>query len=116
GATARLEATGVADADRLVAAARLARLGHDFEEVERLARAARLNGAGAEAGLLLGEALHELGGFAEAEEVLAEAERASAVDDELFVLVVGLRCLNLMWGLNQADAALAANAVARARV
>jgi DNA-binding CsgD family transcriptional regulator len=115
-ATARLEATGVADAELLVRAARLARYGRDFEQVERLARAALLDGAGPEAGLLLGEALHELGAFEEAERVLADAERATHVDDELYVLVVGMRYLNLMWGLNRADEALAANKVARQRV
>jgi DNA-binding CsgD family transcriptional regulator len=115
-ATARLEATGVADAELLVRAARLARYGRDFEQVERLTRAALLNGAGVEASLLLGEARHELGGFEEAESVLATAEAATDVDDELYVLVAGMRYLNLMWGLNRSDEALSANAVARQRV
>jgi len=115
-ATARLEATGVADAELLVRAARLARYGRDFEQVERLTRAALLNGAGPEAGLLLGEALHELGGFEEAESVLAAAEDVTDVDDELYVLVAGMRYLNLMWGLNRSDEALVANAIARQRV
>ena len=60
-ATARLEASGSADADLLVGSARLARYGHDFATVERLARAALRDGMTSEIGLLLGEALHEIG-------------------------------------------------------
>ena len=59
-----------ADPELLVRAARLARYGQDFTQVERLGRAALLEGVTPEAGLLVGEALHELGAFAEADEVL----------------------------------------------
>ena len=115
-APARLDACGSADPDLLVRAARLARYARDFPQVDELARAALVTGARPEAGLLLGEALHELGRFAEAEEVLADAEQAACDDTELFVLIVSLRCLNLMWGLHRHDEALEANRSALARV
>ncbi len=125
-APARLDASGAADPGLLLQAARLARYGRDFPQVERMARAAALSSrgdsgggggeAGVEAGLLLGEALHELGAFAEAERVLAEASAAATTVDELFVPVISLRCLNLMWGLQRDDEALAVNRAARGRV
>ena len=60
-ATARLEVSGSAELDLLVRAARLARYGQDFTPVERLGRAALRDGMTPEVGLLVGEALHELG-------------------------------------------------------
>ena len=86
-ATATLEATGSADRGLLLRAARLARFGHDFVQVERLARAALAEGGGAEAGMLLGEALHEVGTHAECEAVLAAAEQAGGPDDLLAQIV-----------------------------
>jgi len=115
-ATARLEASGSADAELLVRSARLARYGHDFVTVERLARAAVRDGMTPEIGLLLGEALHEIGSAVEAEEVLAAAE-ASAVDgDPLLVHLVEIRSRNLMWGLLRADEALKVNRLTSDRV
>jgi DNA-binding CsgD family transcriptional regulator len=107
-ATARLDATGSADPELLLAAARLARYSYDYQQVKRLARAAMMEKANAEAGLLLGEALHELGAYQEAEEVLAASVTASAVDDRL-VRLIAMRARNLMWGLQRADDALALN-------
>src|SRR5262249_61089884 len=82
-ATARVEATGGADVELLVQAARLARYGRDFPLVERLARAAVVEGMAPPAGPLLGGALHELGRFDEAAEgvAAAEAEITSAVSE-----------------------------------
>jgi DNA-binding CsgD family transcriptional regulator len=114
-ATARLEATGTADPELLVQAARLARFGQDFARVEQLARAARASGSTTELGLLLGEALHERGRFDEADDVLSAAEAAAADDDPLLVHVVEIRARNLMWGLHRNDEALAVNAGARRR-
>jgi hypothetical protein len=79
----RLEATGIADASVLVRAARLARYAHDYAQVVTLARPALETEPSTEAGLLLGEALYELGSFAEAETVLARATESAADDDEL---------------------------------
>ena len=107
-ATAMLEATGSADRELLLRAARLARFGHDFVQVERLARAALAEGGGAEAGMLLGEALHEVGTHAECEAVLAAAEHAGGPDD-LLAQIVELRARNLMWGLRRYEDALAVN-------
>ena len=115
-ATARLEASGSADPDLLVGSARLARYGHDFATVERLARAALRDGMTSEIGLLLGEALHEIGSTIEAEEVLAAAAAVAADDDPLLAHIVEIRSRNLMWGLFRADDALEANGLACDRV
>ena len=115
-ATARLEASGSADADLLIRSARLARYGHDFVTVERLARAALRDGMTSEVGLLLGEALHEIGSAVEAEEVLAAASSSAADGDPLLVQIVEIRSRNLMWGLFRADEALEVARQACARV
>ncbi len=115
-ASARLEASGWADADLLVGSARLARYGHDFATVERLARAALRDGMTSELGLLLGEALHEIGSNVEAEEVLAAAAAVAADDDPLLAHIIEIRSRNLMWGLFRSDEALAVNAYACARI
>ena len=115
-ATARLEATGSADPELLLRAARLARYGQDFTQVERLGRAAVLEGVTPEVGLLLGEALHELGAFDEAERVLHAAEAAAADDDALLVPIIEMRSRNLMWGLSKPTEALEVNRAARDRL
>ena len=114
-ATARLEASGSADPRLLLQAARLARYGQDFVQVERLARAAVLDGMTPEAGLLIGEALHELGSFVDADEMLTAAE-ASGPDDELLVHIIEIRSRNLMWGLQRYDEALSVNNEAKDRL
>ena len=114
-AVARLEATGSADPALLVRAARLARYGLDFPQVERLSRAAVAQGMTPEGGLLLGEALHELGLFTEAEAVLSAASTTSD-DTTLTVHLTEIRSRNLMWGQLDVDEALAVNAQARAAV
>ena len=111
----QLDALGSADHGLLVAAARLARYGHDFRRVERLARAALAERPGGETGLLLGEALAELGQFAEAEEVLAAAEPVAESERQL-VQIVGARSRNLLWGLLRPADAVAVNRAARARL
>jgi DNA-binding CsgD family transcriptional regulator len=108
-ATARLEASGTADPALLLRAARLARYGHDFTQVERLGRAAIADGMTAEAGLLVGEALHEHHAFAEADKVLTAAE-AVADEAEILVLIAEMRARNFMWGLFRHDEALKVNA------
>jgi DNA-binding CsgD family transcriptional regulator len=115
-AAARLEAAGTADPDLLVRAARLARYGQDFPAVERLGRAAVVDGVTPEAGLLLGEALHELGRYREADEVLTAAQSAVADDDRLLVYITEIHTRNLMWGLRRDAEAIEVNAAARARV
>ena len=112
-ATARLEATGTADPRLLVRAARLARYGHDFTQVERLARAALVGGPSPDAGLLLGEALHELGEFDEADAVLTAAEAAAEPGDDDLVHIIEMRARNLMWGLLRYEEAAAVNAAGR---
>jgi DNA-binding CsgD family transcriptional regulator/tetratricopeptide (TPR) repeat protein len=111
-ATARLDAVGHADPDLLVAAARLARYAQDYRQVERLAGAATSDGMSADAGLLLGEAMHARGAFTEAESVFGEAQLLPA-DDHTRALVAEMRARNLMWGLLRYDDALAVNEQAR---
>ena len=115
-ATARLEATGWAEPALLVRAARLARYGQDFVQVERLGQAALLGGMTPEAGLLVGEALHELGRFDEAEQVLADASAQDTPDGALRVQLTEIRSRNLMWGLLRFDDALAVNRASRTQV
>src|SRR5204862_3154509 len=107
-ATWRLDAIGSADRALLVNAARLARYSHDFAQVRRLARAAFEVDPDTEAGLLLGEALFELGAFTDSETVLAAAQHAAATEREL-LQVVAERTKNLVWGLLRAPDALAVN-------
>jgi DNA-binding CsgD family transcriptional regulator len=114
-ATWRLDATGSADPDLLLTAARLARHGHDFGTVRRLAGAALAATYTAEAGVLLGEALFELGAGDEAETVLAQAE-AAVTDEADVVAVTGPRARNLMWGLLLPERALAVIQAARQRI
>ncbi|WP_051366540.1 helix-turn-helix transcriptional regulator [Hamadaea tsunoensis] len=99
----RLDASGTADPDLLLRAARLARFTHDLPRTERLAEAVLRNGPHPEAGLLLAEALHEQARFAEAEAVLAEAGGPGAP-----VPLALSRAMNLLFGLGDAGAARAA--------
>jgi DNA-binding CsgD family transcriptional regulator len=102
----------------LVAAARLARYGTDFPTMERLARAAFTAKATAEAALLLGDALHNLGGPAaneEADRILAVGQEIAGADERILVELTGLRCRHLMANLQRPDEALEVNRAIRAR-
>ena len=113
-ATWRLEATGRGDPDLLLRAAQLARYGLDFRQAARLARAALASAPSATAGLVLGESLYNLGSFAEAERVLAEATERATGDDEV-VRVATVRRRNLMRGCRREEDALAVGRAAAAR-
>ncbi|WP_212831742.1 LuxR family transcriptional regulator [Catellatospora sp. TT07R-123] len=102
----RLDATGSADPELLLRAARLARFAHDLPRTERLASAALAHGAGAAAGLLLAESLHEQARFAEAEAALARAADGRSPGQELPVALS--RAMNLLFGLGDPVAARAA--------
>ena len=115
-ATARLEVSGSAELGLLMRAARLARYGQDFTQVERLGRAALGQGMTPEVGLLVGEALFELGSFAEADEVLTAAEASVTDADPLLVPITEIRSRNLVWGMFRGDEALAVNRKARDRL
>ena len=69
-----------------------------------------------EAGLLVGEALHELGRFDEADDVLTAAVASASDDDELRVPLAEMRARNLMWGLFRHDKAREVNRAARHRL
>jgi DNA-binding CsgD family transcriptional regulator len=107
-ATAHLDGAGSADPSLLQAAARLARYGHDYPQVERLARAALTEDAQPESLLLLAEALHELGAYADADHVLSEhAAVVATAPDRTRLPLVQMRARNLFWGLQRLDDALA---------
>ena len=117
-ATSRLDATGSADPALLVAGARLARYGADFPTMERLGRAAFTAKASPEAALLLGDALHNLGGPAaneEADRILAFGQEIAGADESMLVELTGLRCRHLMANLQRPDEALEVNRAIRAR-
>ena len=111
-ATWRLEATGEADARLLVEAARLAHYADDYPMVVKLAGAAQAQSPDPEAGVLLGEALYELGSFFEAD---IEFSRAAWLveGDEHRVAVAAARAANLLWGLLRPNDALAVNRAAQ---
>ena len=115
-ATWRLEATGRADPDLLLRAARLARYDHDFRNAAKLAGAALAAEPSAAAGLVLGESLYNLGSFEEAEAVLADATDRAAGDDEV-VRVATVRRRNLFRGCRRdADAVAVGRSAAAAGV
>lgn len=74
----RLEGGGSADPATLVAGARRARAMFDHRLAERLARAAVVEGGGAEAAIALADALHRQGRCVEARSVLGEEPPAGA--------------------------------------
>jgi DNA-binding CsgD family transcriptional regulator len=114
-ATWRLEATGRADPGLLVLAARLARYDHKFRRAADLARAALAAEPSAAAGLVLGEALYNLGSFEEAERTLAAATEY-ADDDEHIVRIATVRRRNLFRGCRREADAVAVGQAALSRV
>ena len=114
-ATWRLEATGRADPRLLVLAACLARYDYKFQRAAQLARAALRAEQSAAAGLVLGEALYNLGSFEEAEQVLASAS-AWAEGDEHIVRIATVRRRNLFRGRRRDAEAVAVAEAAMRRV
>jgi DNA-binding CsgD family transcriptional regulator len=104
----QLDATGSADPDLLITAARQARQVHAFAQVLRLAEAAMLSRRDLTAALLAGEALYELGSFNDAEQVLADAAPLATTDHDV-VRLVAARTRNLFWGCLRTADALAVN-------
>jgi DNA-binding CsgD family transcriptional regulator/tetratricopeptide (TPR) repeat protein len=108
----RLEATGRADPELLLRAARLARFSRDHRKAADLARAALAGRPTGAAGLVLGESLYDLSAYDEAESVLAEAMERTSAEDEL-VRIATVRRRNLFWGCRRdADAVAVARDVA----
>ena len=103
-ATLRLEATGQADPDLLLRVARLARSDDDVLTAARLARAAVAARPTAGGGLVLGEALFNLGAFEQAETALAAAMDTTTAPAEL-AAIVSMRRRNLFVGCRRDDAA-----------
>ncbi|MCU1358131.1 MAG: HTH-type transcriptional regulator malT [Acidimicrobiales bacterium] len=115
-ATWRLDADGHADPELLLRGAMVARHANDHRQAERLARAAHTVAPSFQGGLLLGEALYELGSFDEAGQVLAAVDALSGLDPDQVLQVTVMRCKNLHWGHCDPDGALAVNFAARPRV
>jgi DNA-binding CsgD family transcriptional regulator len=105
-ATWRLEATGRADPELLLRAARLARFSRDHRKAAHLARAALAGRPSGAAGLVLGESLYDLSAYDEAESVLADAMERASTEDEL-VRIATVRRRNLFWGCRRDTDALA---------
>src|SRR6185312_16124244 len=108
----QLAAGAPADAELLLRAAKVARYAHDYEQTERLARAAIREHDDVESRIVLGEALFELGRFADADRVLAEAAPFTTNDDEV-AAVATMRSTNAFWGLLDPATALAIRRDAR---
>jgi len=111
----RLDAGARPDPAVLVRGAHLARYAHDFRTVRRLVEAVPAEQLDAAGGLLLGEALYELGAFDDADRILARGQQFPASERVALRLAV-TRATNAQWGLCQPGTALAINAAARAVV
>ena len=111
----RLDAGARPDPAVLVRGAHLARYAHDFRTVRRLVEAVPAEQLDAAGGLLLGEALYELGAFDDADRILARGQQFPASERVALRLAV-IRATNAQWGLCQPGTALAINAAARAVV
>ena len=111
----RLEATGRAEPELLVGASRLARFAQDYRRAAMLARAALAAEPSAEAGLVLGEALYNIGSFDDAEAALADATLRARGDTEL-VRIATVRRRNLFRGCRRDAEALEVGRVATAAV
>jgi DNA-binding CsgD family transcriptional regulator len=114
-ATWRLEATGAADPELLLRAARVARHDRDFATAARLATASLASRPTAIGGLVLGEALHHLGRLEDAEAVLAAATDRT-IDDAVLAPLASVRRRNLYVGCGRPDDAEAIGRAAAATV
>lgn len=116
----RLDLGMTPPAAQLLLAARRSRAANDFGLTERLARAAIGQGVGAEAQLLLGESLYELGRFAESDEALASGmascPRAGLAEETLLLQLAVARHRVLFWGFEDVARSLVVLADARARL
>ncbi|MFJ9324601.1 LuxR C-terminal-related transcriptional regulator [Streptomyces globisporus] len=112
-ATWRLAATGTADPQLLLQAARLARHAHDYRQVVLLLRALPTDHEKLDTRLLLGEALFQMGRWIEADEVLASVEDTQAEEPERIAVALA-RSTNLLWANVPISEALAVNAAAEA--
>ncbi|MEU1184244.1 helix-turn-helix transcriptional regulator [Streptomyces sp. NPDC005820] len=114
-ATWRLAATGTADPALLTRAAVLARHAHDYARAVALLQAMPEDRHTTATRSMLGDAFFEMGRWAEAETVLARADRLA--DGERETLAVALvRTTNLLWSNAPVAEALAANDAALARI
>jgi DNA-binding CsgD family transcriptional regulator len=110
----RLEANGRADSAVLIRGAQFARSSFDFRLVRRLLEAVPTSELDAESGLILGEAMYELGSFKQAEVALRQAQQLGSSSVVSLRLTL-MRAKNLQWGLCRPDLALEVNGQARAQ-
>ncbi|OEU86077.1 hypothetical protein DB35_10365 [Streptomyces abyssalis] len=101
----QLSATGSADPETLLQAARLARRDQDFRQVSEFAEAACRVGEDFEPRLLLAESLYELGDLPGAWKVFEDATDRAVHDPDRLLLALG-KCRLLAWGLIDDEQAL----------
>ncbi|MFD9226171.1 LuxR C-terminal-related transcriptional regulator [Streptomyces sp. NPDC060064] len=106
-----LETKGSVEPSLLLRGALSARLEREYSATRTLAAEAFRNISEFWPCLLLGEALHEVGEFREAERVLEIAEELAGSDDQRVLLTL-IRTCNLTWGLGNSVGALDANSKA----
>ncbi|MEU9369998.1 LuxR C-terminal-related transcriptional regulator [Streptomyces avermitilis] len=94
--TWRVEATGSAETDHLVSAARLARDAHSYTRAVQLLEAVPQSERTAASLLLLGHCLAQAGRTEEVEDVLVQAQRLAAGEDEILDVAFA-RVQNLFW-------------------
>ncbi|MEU1513801.1 LuxR C-terminal-related transcriptional regulator [Streptomyces sp. NPDC005811] len=114
-ATWRLAATGTADPALLTQAAVLARHAHDYARAVALLRAVPEERHTTATRSMLGDAYFEMGRWAEAETVLARADRLAVGEHETLAVAL-VRTTNLLWSNAPVAEALAANDAALARI
>ncbi|WP_460061025.1 LuxR C-terminal-related transcriptional regulator [Streptomyces sp. YKOK-I1] len=114
-ATWRLAATGTADPALLTQAAVLARHAHDYARAVALLQAVPEDRHTTATRSMLGDAFFEMGRWAEAEAVLARADRLAEGERETLAVAL-VRTTNLLWSNAPVAEALAANDAALARI
>ena len=104
----QLAATGTADPGLIVRAAALARHVHDYEQVVALLQALPEADRTYESFLLQGDSLVQLGRWQRAEEILAEAQKRAASEEDRIAAAM-VRTWNLFWVAARTEEAFRVN-------
>ncbi|MEV8097721.1 AAA family ATPase [Kitasatospora sp. NPDC085879] len=111
----QLMATGTADPELILLAARLARHGHDYARVLTFLEALPDAHRSVDSWILEGESLHQLGRLGEAETVLSHAHALARTDEERLIVTVE-RTRNLLWGSGRSEKAVQTHHEGRAGI